>query len=68
MVRKHPMIFALADVIVINKIDLAEIMEVDTQRIAEDANKVNPHTKICQTDAKHGVGVDDLISQLNIRA
>jgi hydrogenase nickel incorporation protein HypB len=68
MVRKHPMIFALADVIVINKIDLAEIMEVNIQRIAEDAKNVNPHSKICLTDAKHGIGIDDLISQLNIKA
>jgi hydrogenase nickel incorporation protein HypB len=68
MVRKHPMIFALADVIVINKIDLAEIMEVDIQRITEDAKNVNPHTKICHTDAKHGVGIDELISHLNIQA
>jgi hydrogenase nickel incorporation protein HypB len=68
MVRKHPMIFALADVIVINKIDLAEIMEVDLQRISVDAKNVNPHTKICRTDAKHGVGIDELISHLNIQA
>lgn len=68
MVRKHPMIFALADVIVINKIDLADIMEVDIHRITEDAKDVNPHTAICHTDAKHGVGIDELISHLNIQA
>jgi hydrogenase nickel incorporation protein HypB len=67
MVRKHPMIFALADIIVINKIDLAEIMEVDTQRIVDDANSASPHTKICLTDAKHGEGIDDLILQLDIK-
>jgi hydrogenase nickel incorporation protein HypB len=66
MVRKHPMIFSLADVIVINKIDLADIMEVDTNRIISDAKEVNPHTKICLTDAKHGEGVKELISALNI--
>jgi hydrogenase nickel incorporation protein HypB len=67
MVRKHPMIFALADIIVINKIDLAEIMEVDTQRIVDDAKSASPHTKICLTDAKHGQGIDDLISYLDIK-
>lgn len=66
MVRKHPLIFGLADVIVINKIDLADIMEVDTKRIVRDARNVNPHTKICLTDAKHGEGIKDLISALNI--
>lgn len=67
MVRKHPMIFALADIIVINKIDLAEIMEVDTQRIVDDAKSANPHTKICLTDARHEIGIDDLISLLDIK-
>lgn len=68
MVRKHPMIFGLADVIVINKIDLAEIMEVDTKRIISDAKAVNPHTKICLTDAKHGEGLEEFISVLDIQA
>ncbi len=68
MVRKHPMIFGLADVIVINKIDLADIMEVDTNRIKSDAKAVNPHTKICSTDAKHAEGIEDLISVLDIQA
>jgi hydrogenase nickel incorporation protein HypB len=67
MVRKHPMIFALADIIVINKIDLAEIMDVDTQRIMSDAKSANPHTKICITDARHGQGIDNLILQLDIK-
>ncbi|MEE9150515.1 MAG: hydrogenase nickel incorporation protein HypB [Thermoplasmata archaeon] len=66
MVRKHPMIFGLVDVIVINKIDLADIMEVDTKRIISDAMEINPHTKICLADARHGVGIEDLISELDI--
>jgi hydrogenase nickel incorporation protein HypB len=68
MVRKHPMIFGLADVIVINKIDLADTMEVDTKRIISDAKKINPHTKISLTDAKHGKGIEDLILALDIQA
>jgi hydrogenase nickel incorporation protein HypB len=66
MVRKHPMIFALADVIVINKIDLAEVMEVDIERIVGDAREVNPNTTLCLTDARHGEGIEDLIAALNI--
>lgn len=66
MVRKHPMIFGLADVIVINKMDLADIMEVDTERIISDAKEVNPNTNICLTNAKHGEGIDELMSLLNI--
>jgi hydrogenase nickel incorporation protein HypB len=66
MVRKHPTIFALSDVIVVNKIDLADVMEVDCESIVSDARKINPHTKICLTDAKHGVGIEELMSELEI--
>ncbi len=66
MVRKHPAIFALADVIVVNKKDLAEIMEVDIERIVRDARAVNPHISICVTDAKHDEGIDELIEALEI--
>ncbi len=66
MVRKHPAIFALADVIVVNKRDLADIMEVDLERIVKDARAVNPHISICITDAKHDEGIDELIGALEI--
>jgi len=64
MVRKHPVIFGLSDIIVINKIDLAEIVEVDVNVISSDANKVAPHTKLLMTDAKHKEGIDELYSKL----
>jgi hydrogenase nickel incorporation protein HypB len=66
MVRKHPVIFGMADIIVINKIDLAEIVEVDIDIIASDAVKVAPHTKLIMTDAKHNVGIDSLLKELQI--
>jgi hydrogenase nickel incorporation protein HypB len=66
MVRKHPAIFGLADIIVVNKIDLADIMEVDIERIVKDARNINPHTKICLTDAKHGEGIEEFMSVLGI--
>jgi hydrogenase nickel incorporation protein HypB len=66
MVRKHPAIFALADVIVVNKKDLAGIMEVDIERIITDARIANPHISICVTDAKHDEGIDELIRALEV--
>ena len=64
MVRKHPKMFAQTDVVAINKIDLAEIIEVDPQRIVEDYRRVNPHGRAVLTDAKHGRGVEELLSVL----
>ena len=64
MIRKHPIIFGLADVIVINKVDLAEVIEVDPEILVSDANKYAPNAKVILTDAKHGVGVQDLAELL----
>jgi len=64
MVRKHPLIFHHADVIVINKIDIAEHVDVDPEVIVRDAKEINPHVPVILTDAKHGVGVDALLRAL----
>jgi len=66
MVRKHPAIFAMADIIVINKKDLAEVMEVDIERIISDSKKANPNISICITDARHDEGINELIAALDI--
>ncbi len=66
MVRKHPAIFAFSDVIVINKIDLAEAMQVDPKILERDAKRVNPGAKIIMMDARHGKGMDLLVSALGL--
>ena len=63
-VRKHPKMFAQTDVVAINKIDLAEIVGVDPQRIVADYRKVNPHGRAVLTDARHGRGVEELLAAL----
>jgi len=66
MVRKHPMIFREADVIVINKVDLAGIMEVDVGVLERDAKRTKPDARIVLTDAKHGEGIEALASALGL--
>ena len=66
MVRKHPAIFAFSDVIVINKIDLAEAMGVDPEGIAKDARKTNPGARIVMMDARRGRGLDQLAEALGL--
>lgn len=64
MVRKHPVIFGLADVIVINKVDLVPHIDVDPKVIIADAEKVAPHTRTVLTNAKTGEGFDELLEIL----
>jgi len=66
MVRKHPKIFAQTDVLVLNKIDLADAVDVDPQRVVSDYAQVNPHGVSVLTDAKHELGLDELLEALGL--
>lgn len=66
MVRKHPPIFAFSDVVIINKVDLAEAMEVDPKILERDARRTNPGAKIIMMDARRGKGIDELVKALGL--
>ena len=63
---KHPFIFMEADVIVINKIDLAEAMGVDVDKLRADAKKINPRAKVVPTNCKSGEGVEEVVKALGL--
>ncbi|MFW3146173.1 MAG: hydrogenase nickel incorporation protein HypB [Thermoplasmatota archaeon] len=66
MVRKHPVIFREADVVVINKKDLAGVMEVDIGLLKRDLDTVKPGAKVVVTDAKHGEGIEELAKAMGL--
>lgn len=66
-VMKHPYIFKEADVIVLNKIDLAKAMKVSPSRMEQDAKKINPHVPFIRTNALKGVGIPKIINALGIK-
>jgi len=66
MIRKHPLIFSRSDLTVVNKIDLADVMDVDLDVIEEDYREINPHGTMIKTDAKEGEGVEKVAEFLNI--
>ncbi len=66
MIRKHPILMGDADIIVINKIDLASFVEVDINILIADAKRITPHTEVILTDAKHGKGVEKLAKALGL--
>jgi hydrogenase nickel incorporation protein HypB len=65
---KHPYIFKEADVIVLNKIDLAKAMKVNPTKLERDAKQVNPQVPIIRTDALKGIGISKVINALGMRA
>ena len=66
MVLKHPFTFMTADVMVINKKDLAQIMKIDTSQLAKQAKDIKPDMKVAITNALTGEGIEDLINALEL--
>ncbi len=64
VVAKHPEIFRLADVIIINKIALADAVEADVDKMFKDAKRLNPNAKIIRMDLKRGIGFDEWMEWL----
>jgi len=60
MVRKHPHMFLGAQLVVINKIELAEIMGVSVEELARDVHRLKPDLKVIPTSCKTGAGLDDV--------
>jgi len=66
MVLKHPYTFREADVVVINKIDLAKAMGINAKKLEKDVHLINPKAKAIMTNSRKGEGVSDVISNLNL--
>lgn len=64
VVNKHPMIFRGCSIAVLNKIDLAEAVGADLNRMEQDMLRYNPSMKIFQTNMKTGEGIDNLIDEI----
>ncbi|MBA7632687.1 Hydrogenase maturation factor HypB [subsurface metagenome] len=66
MVVKHPFTFMNADVMVINKKDLAETMKIDTKQLEKQVKEIKPDVKVAVTNALSGEGVEELIKALEL--
>lgn len=66
VIEKHPMLFKMSQVAVINKIDLAERLGTDVQKMVKDAKEINPNIEVITTSAKTGKNVDKLIEILEL--
>ena len=60
-VEKHPLIFKDADLIVINKIDIADAVGADAEKMVKDAKYLNPDVKIIKSSLKTEDGLNVII-------
>ena len=63
-VEKHPYIFQGSDLIIINKIDLADAVGASVDKMVSDAKKLNPDVKVITTSLKQGIGLDEVIKAI----
>lgn len=65
VVRKHPLLFKMSQIAIINKVDLLpHLDDVDLERMKSDAKEINPDIAIFTTSAKTGEGLDEVILAL----
>ena len=63
-VEKHPIIFQTSDVVVINKVDLADAVGADADKMVADAQRLNPKVKVIKSSLKQGCGLDEIIAAI----
>ncbi|WP_297981715.1 hydrogenase nickel incorporation protein HypB [uncultured Methanobrevibacter sp.] len=63
-VEKHPYIFQGSDLIIINKIDLADAVGASIDKMVADAKKLNPDVKVITSSLKEGIGLDEIIAAI----
>ncbi len=68
MIVKHPYIFKQADVIVLNKMDLARAMRVDPSKLKKDASQINPQAPFIKVNALNGKGIAQVINALGLQS
>jgi hydrogenase nickel incorporation protein HypB len=63
-VEKHPLIFKDADIVVINKVDIAEAVGADENKMVNDVLELNPGVVVIKSSLKTGEGLDEIIDNI----
>ena len=66
VIEKHPMLFKMSKIAVINKIDLKERLHTNVEKMINDAKNINPNIEVITTSCKTGENINELISLLNL--
>ena len=61
---KYPLVFRVADVCIISKIDLAPYLDVSISKIRDNVTKINPSLKVFEISTKTGEGISVWIAYL----
>lgn len=68
VVEKHPMLFKMSKIAIINKIDLLERLNTDIDKMIADAKEINPDIDVVTTSAKTGEGIEKLMELMELES
>ena len=63
---KYPLMFQIADVLILNKIDLLPYIDFNLKNFEKNIKRINSKLKIIKLSSKTGKNVDEWIKQLEI--
>ncbi len=56
-IKKYPVMFNIADVVLLNKVDLLKFLNFDVDKVKRELRDVNPKAKLIQISATEGYGM-----------
>ncbi|MEJ2252484.1 MAG: hydrogenase nickel incorporation protein HypB, partial [Candidatus Lokiarchaeota archaeon] len=66
VVEKHPLLFKMSEIGIINKIDLSARLGTNIKKMIDDAKAANPKIKIFTTSTKTGENIEKLIDAMGL--
>ncbi len=66
VIEKHPAMFKSADLVVLNKTDIAEAVKVDLSRPIADLEVMRPGLRVVKTNGLTGEGMDEVLTALGL--
>lgn len=66
VIEKHPLLFKMSDIAIINKIDLLDVVEINIDKMIFDAKEINPNIRVFTTSAITGENISELIEALDV--
>jgi hydrogenase nickel incorporation protein HypB len=57
---KYPLMFRRCEIALVNKMDLAPVLDADVALMKKNIKSVNPSIRIMETSGKSGVGIEEL--------
>ncbi|MGC8501435.1 hydrogenase nickel incorporation protein HypB [Desulfurella sp.] len=61
-VKKYPTMFNVADVVLINKMDIAQFVNFDVEKVEQEIKELNPNAMIFKISALKNDGLDEFLN------